>query len=200
MQLYQLHVDDLPPELWQHVLEHLSNPDQRTCRLVSHAFYGLATNLAFSKLTVKFGDWDVWDIGSRNAHVDSRLLEEAARAEDESFKDLECIAGNEWLARTVKYLEVHAFQVYVESATVPRDAEFMGEHFSTVSSCPSVTPPAFRQTLCCYRFIETSAVVHLARRRPSPFSRLGHRPRYLLSVPSRSGPAVGRIADVFSCS
>ena len=128
MQMHQLQVDDLPPELWQHVLEHLTSTDRRTCRLVSHAFHGLATSLVFSKLTVKFGDWDVWDYHDRNVLEDSDMLQKAFKAEDESFEILECIAGNEWLAGTVKHLEVQAFQVYAESAIMARDAELTSEH------------------------------------------------------------------------
>lgn len=128
MQQQQLQVDDLPPELWRHVLEHLQSPDQRTCRLVSHAFCELATSFVFSRITVKFGDWDVWYYDDQGEDVSSVMLDNAATAEDESFGVLEYIAAREWLAGAVRHLEVQAFQVYVESAILAKETELTGEY------------------------------------------------------------------------
>ncbi|KZT63446.1 hypothetical protein DAEQUDRAFT_733822 [Daedalea quercina L-15889] len=128
----QLDVDVLPPELWQHVLEHLPHPDQRSCRLISHAFHGLATSLVFARVVVNFGDWDLWDKFDRHEEENPAAVELAAQKEAEqsakSLGILESVVENGWFAGMVRCLEVHAFEIH------ERDTTLMGRLTNAIRS------------------------------------------------------------------
>lgn len=157
----QLCVDDLPPELWQQVIQRLPQPDQCTCRLVSHAFHELATSLVFAKVTVKFGDWDVSE-HDQHGPLDTDQLERVIAGEAESFEVLESIVRNEWMAGMVRHLEVQAFEVYDAVSD-------LGEYPHTVVS-PLCVTLVDRWTHHRPSLTSTTAFVHLARRSPSSLS------------------------------
>ncbi|TFY60182.1 hypothetical protein EVJ58_g5307, partial [Rhodofomes roseus] len=109
----QLDVDDLPPELWHHVLEYLPRPDQRTCRLVCRAFHGLATAMVFDRVVVTFGDWDIWDAFNGETMEGTVVTNPDAQAQREArtLAILDHFVADPWFAGMVKHLEVHAFEM-----------------------------------------------------------------------------------------
>jgi len=131
MQVRQLQVDGLPPEIWQHVLEHLPKPDQRTCRLVCRVFHGLATGMVFARVVVSFGDWDIWNKFNSEMEIGLVVVNpevEVERSLERSVKSLgilDHVVADAWLAGMVKSLEVHAFEVGAEPIGAPVTTSFM---------------------------------------------------------------------------
>ncbi|KAH9923059.1 uncharacterized protein B0H18DRAFT_1015951 [Fomitopsis serialis] len=114
MQPHQLRLDGLPPEIWQHVLEHLPKPDQRTCRLVCPALHRLVTGMVFARVVVNFGDWDTWNAFDEEMGMVIINPEQAERS-IKFLGFLDRVVDDVWFAGMVKVLEVHAFGVGVET-------------------------------------------------------------------------------------